>query len=111
MQLSVSALDREAATISGADRSGAASRYAIDGVGVIAYALLLFLWTALGCSPGVMASDHDIGRVRLRPGVEGIAGLPAGSSDAQLPDALLGSRDHIGHAAGAQVTHHWDNAE
>src|SRR5262249_41943145 len=88
MQLSVSALDREAAVIGGADSLNAATAYAIDGIGVIAHAFLLFLRTTLGGSPGVMAGDHHIGRVRLLPGVEGVANHLAGSSEItceQLP--------------------------
>src|SRR5215510_6129473 len=112
MQLSVSALDCEAAMIRGADRLNAAFANAIDGIGVMAYAFLLFLRATLGGSPGVMAGDHDIGRVRLLLlGVEGIASMATASPDTQLSDALLRERDHIGHAAGAQVTHRWDDAE
>jgi hypothetical protein len=91
MQLSVSTLDREPAMIGRANRLNAAVADFIDGISIIANAFLLFLRATLGCSPGVMASVHDIGRVRLLPDVEGVANMPAGSSDTQLlSDAMLG---------------------
>src|SRR5262249_44730590 len=114
MQLPVSALDTEAAAIGDADRRGAAITNAVDGIGVIAHALLLFLRTPLGGPPCIVAGNRDIGLVWLPLSVEGVASAPTASLDTQPADAVfavLRQRDDVRHTTSGEIAHHFDRAE